>query len=921
MSVLTKIETWNDFCVLSRERSNHLPDVYKKRLEFELFEVNKQGLNTIWIDYYNNQSKFDSNPNNLVLPWVLGLLINPLDPISSRQTEMLCTTRYQDVSNYINKYGNHPVDFIKDSDVPDIDIDCLPEARDSIKEYAIRKYGKDSSLANLQVASVGTWQTYKLKAAIQDAAAATGTVYRTETKRLTSELPEDLDLMKPGGYGKCKGKDSNNGEIKECGFKHKELVCPKCGSDVTESPTIAKLIHDFPELAKFATEYPKVLDYATRMVGRIRNMGMHAGALIIANQPLLGKIPLAKNGKDGQFVTMWSEGSNQQLSKCGYIKWDILGLKTLAYIYDAIKLIVDNRQIKFGIPQEIEGYGGCYELSGLDEINPEENCCGKFYTSDGEEHIIKYDDAATFSLFNNQMTDTIFQFDTPLAKRILSDASVGTGVNNHEILTLLNAMGHPGPMQSIPDALKNRDDVTQSWRERLRKIHPIMEEVLSTTLGVCVYQEQLTALWQRLAGFSATEAQLARKDIAKKRVDKLKKIKEKWIAGASKTLGEKFATEYWDVLETFGRYAFNRSHAIAYCAVIAYRCAWFKAHFFPEWIAAVLSRCDVKKIPRYIAMAKTEGWRPTPITKLGKNPDEKYNDFSVIAFDINKLTPNFSVIGNILTVGILSVKGIGESDKSICDVKGPFVDIDDFIERTKAGKTVIERLVRLKAFAVLKNHDNSFALLQYYYYKYKKMDTKSRNAITEALKEQQGWNRASIAAEISRQKEEYFNMYPKRKKVPPKFDKWEPDVEITIDEFNKLYPNDYKTTEILAFEKEYLGYNLSNPLSVYKTNSRRTILAAIEAYDQKIESAIEVIIIEKHIGVTAQKETPYCRLEVTDGVSTSTVFIWKNSLDIIRPDLLNKGQAVMIPVKYQPVRKSFSMINGKVMIPLIKKDE
>lgn len=200
-----------------------------------------------------------------------------------------------------------------------------------------------------------------------------------------------------------------------------------------------------------------------------------------------------------------------------------------------------------------------YEFSGLDDINPEENRCGKFYGPDGEEHIIKYDDAETYKIFNNQATDTVFQFDTGLAKRILSDASEGSGIKNHEMLTLLNAMGHPGPIQMIPQALLNRDDSTNSWKKKLRDIHPILEEVLAPTLGIIVYQEQLTTLWQRLAGFSSTEAQTARKSIAKKKVDEISKIREKWILGATKTIGEKAATDYFDlVMLPFGRYAFNR---------------------------------------------------------------------------------------------------------------------------------------------------------------------------------------------------------------------------------------------------------------------------------------------------------------------------------------------------------------------------
>jgi intein/homing endonuclease len=112
---------------------------------------------------------------------------------------------------------------------------------------------------------------------------------------------------------------------------------------------------------------------------------------------------------------------------------------------------------------------------------------------------------------------------------------------------------------SIPKALENRDDPSESWRAELRKMHPIFEEVLGTTLGILCYQEQLTALWQRIGGFSASEAQAARKDIAKKRKDKIGKIRELWINGAQKILGKEEATKYFDsVMVSFGSYAFNK---------------------------------------------------------------------------------------------------------------------------------------------------------------------------------------------------------------------------------------------------------------------------------------------------------------------------------------------------------------------------
>lgn len=112
---------------------------------------------------------------------------------------------------------------------------------------------------------------------------------------------------------------------------------------------------------------------------------------------------------------------------------------------------------------------------------------------------------------------------------------------------------------SIPKALENRDNPTESWRLELRKMHPIFEEVLSTTLGILVFQEQLTALWQRIGNFSASEAQAARKDIAKKRVDKVGKIRELWINGAQKIMGKEGAAKYFDeTMVSFGSYAFNK---------------------------------------------------------------------------------------------------------------------------------------------------------------------------------------------------------------------------------------------------------------------------------------------------------------------------------------------------------------------------
>lgn len=537
---------WSIIAQQARSIINSLNDIdnqqYQERLEFEIAEIEKQSTTILWEQYYNENKKFDKNPNNLLLPWLLGMLIGSanIDPIKNRSTPILNNVRYSKVNEYIQQYGNLPSDFSKDQDMPDIDLDCLPEARDPIKKYALEKYGKDINDGYGAVCSVGTWQTYKFKSAIIDVFSTFG-LEKSIAYDLTTNLPDEVDELRENGKSSCKGKiRTERGDEKECGNSHPLTKCPICGSEDTDSPTIGKLLKEHDNLHDFCKKYPDVIKYAVRLIGRIRNMGMHAGALIITDRPLYGNIPLAKSsGEQSYWISMWSEGRNAQLSKYGYIKWDILGLKTLKYIFTACNFIEQNRGISFG-----------ENASGWDDIDPEQNRAGHFFDANGNKHYIQLNDEYAIRLANDLKTDGIFQFDTDLAKKILSN-----GVRNFNDLMLFNAMGHPGPMQSIPEAVDNRDDASGSWQDKLNdKIY----EVLKDTYGVIVYQEQLQSIWQNVAGFTAPDAQEARKAVAKKHTHKLKPIREKWLSGASPILGESQADAWWSKMETFGRYAFNR---------------------------------------------------------------------------------------------------------------------------------------------------------------------------------------------------------------------------------------------------------------------------------------------------------------------------------------------------------------------------
>ena len=547
-----------------------LNGIYEKRLKYELNEIEKQGANGVWTNIIAEKQCFAENPNNLLLPYLFNRVQeDPIKKLQNAGEEIITSTKYQHIVDYIKKHDKIPPGIIRDSDSPDIDIDCLPEARDEIKAYAVRKYSADFDDGYGAVCNVSTWTTYLFRSAIQDIAKVTsdlgeGWCTKSEAVTLTKDLPDDADELKDGGKALCKGRLIIDGEEVDCKTTHDKLVCPKCGGCDTESPTIAKLLADIPELSEFYSRYPKVIDLAVQLVGRIRAMGKHAGALIITDRTLFGNIPLyrrAGSGKeelkpeDTQWLSLWTEGRSTQLSKFGYTKWDILGLKNMQYIYACCKLIKRNHGIDFGD-----------RLEGWESVDPDVDneylrsvsiatCttpgrAGHYVTADGTVVEISLNDEKALAIASSQNTDTIFQFDTNLAKQIL-----GNQVRHFNDLMIINAMGHPGPMQSIPDYIERRDDSEETWRkledERITAL-------LSDTCNTLVFQEQLQALWQNLAGFTSPEAQEARKAVAKKWKEKLRPIEKKWIDGASKTLGKETAIAWWDKMVTFGRYAFNK---------------------------------------------------------------------------------------------------------------------------------------------------------------------------------------------------------------------------------------------------------------------------------------------------------------------------------------------------------------------------
>jgi DNA polymerase-3 subunit alpha len=506
---------WSDLKMLALQKAKeqNLDDVHVKKLKVEIAEFEKQGANGGFAQQYNEKYRYHTNKSGLILPWILGM------------------TSVRPSTEHI---------WIQQTDYPDIDCDYLPSAREKIKEYAREKYGED------KVCSVAIYQTYKFRSAIQDVAKALSPYQKSDQKSgqadqdnirnirfrealdATTTMPDDVDEIQENGMCACI----------RCKKKHDKTKC-KCGcTEVEDGLTIGMAIEKFEELAQYyhKDEYTtSVVDMAVRLIGKMKALSMHAGGLIISNNALYGNVPMAITS--GHKVSTWTEGRNAQLSKFGYVKWDILGLRTLQYIYECCNAIAKNHNIRFNVIP-------------WDGMDPNEKHLGYYYDADNNKHFIKMDDEKTFEMINQLRLETVFQFETDIQRGALAN-----GVNDFKDLQIFNALGHPGPIDMIPDYVRRRNDTEETW---VQEEHPEMAKMLKDTLGIIIFQEALAQAWRQFGGFTAPEAEAARKAVAKKWTHKLKPIKEQWIKGATKTLGATWAEEYWKRMETFGRYAFNK---------------------------------------------------------------------------------------------------------------------------------------------------------------------------------------------------------------------------------------------------------------------------------------------------------------------------------------------------------------------------
>ncbi|MGQ0578907.1 MAG: DNA polymerase III subunit alpha [Betaproteobacteria bacterium] len=488
--------------------------------------------------------------------------------------------------------------------MPDFDVDFCQDGRDRVIEYVRHKYGEES------VSQIVTFGTMAAKAVVRDV----GRVMEWNYSR-TDELAK-LIPFQPG-----------------------KLITLK---DAREMEPRLK------EREEAEEETRELLALAEQLEGLTRNVGMHAGGVLIAPGKLTDFCPL--------YTASGSEAAVSQLDKddveaVGLVKFDFLGLTTLT--------ILD------------------WTLRFMKRLDPD---------SEIRLEQLPLDDPDSFKVFSSANTTAVFQFESRGMRELLKQARP----DRFEDIIALVALFRPGPMELIPDFVKRKQG-----REGVGYLDKRLEPILSPTYGIMVYQEQVMQIAQVIGGYSLGAADLLRRAMGKKKPEEMAQHRDIFKAGAMKNgVSEHRAEQLFDLMEKFAGYGFNKSHAAAY-ALIAYQTAYFKAHHAAAFMAANMSAVmdDTDKVQQFCEDSIANGLEVLPA-------DIHAGEYRFVPVDARRIR-----------YGLGAVKGTGESAIGhIIETRengGPFKDLFDFcrrVDKRVVNRRVIESLVRAGAFDVINDH-------------------------------------------------------------------------------------------------------------------------------------------------------------------------------------------------------------------------
>ena len=523
--------------------------------------------------------------------------------------------------------------------MPDIDVDFDDDGRYKVIQYVQERYGVD------HVSHVITFGTMAAKGAIKDVARISR-LPLDESNRLTKMIPDkNITVMETSEVELKDGETAENGEkvIEKDGKRFRIVKAEK-----EYKPTLKNCLKYVPELKNElengAPLVREVLTYAVQLEGCIRQIGIHACAMIIGRGNLTDYIPITLGVDKATDQKVWvSQYEGSFIEDVGMLKMDFLGLRTLSII----KICLAAVKKRFGIDIDIEK--------------------------------IPIDDPAAYEIYSKGDTKSVFQFESPGMMEWLQKLHP----ERFEDLIAMNALYRPGPMDYIPSFVARK-----RGEEPITYDLPEMGEFLKETYGVTVYQEQVMLISQKIAGFSKGKADKLRKAMGKKKIDILQSLYGEFIEGGKKNgHPEDVLKKIWKDWEKFASYAFNKSHATCY-AWVSYQTGWLKAHYPSEFQAANLSMNKNNMTEIQAIMA-----------------DCKKHHIKVLNPDVNESESNFTVNKNgDIRFGMGGMKGFGGNivDAIIAErtEKGPFADIYDFCERMCGivNRKSMESLVYAGAF-------------------------------------------------------------------------------------------------------------------------------------------------------------------------------------------------------------------------------
>ena len=476
--------------------------------------------------------------------------------------------------------------------MPDFDVDFCMEGRDRVIQHVSELYGENA------VSQIITFGTMAAKAVVRDVARVQGKPYGLADK-LSKLIPFEVGM------------------------------------------TLSKAMEESSELKEFvegSEEVSEIMDMAYKLEGIVRNVGRHAGGVVIAPSALTDFVPLYTETLGGSLVSQYDK---DDVERAGLVKFDFLGLKTLTIIDWTVAEVNSNRA----------------ESDHLDIDK------------------IPLNDPATFELLRKADTTAVFQLESrgmkDLIRRLLPDSI-------DDIIALV-ALFRPGPLQSgaVDDYINRKHK-----REEVVFPHPTLEECLDGTYGVVLYQEQVMQIAQVLAGFTLGQADLLRRAMGKKKPEEMARVRKEFLEGTGERgVDSKLSNEIFDLMEKFAGYAFNKSHSATY-AVVSFQTAWLKTHHPEAFMAANLS-ADMQNIDRVVVLVDE-------VRSMG---------LTLLPPSINLSQYRFTVQNESVVYGLGAVRGVGEGPvEAIVEARkdGAFKDLRDFCRRVdsrKINKRVHEALI------------------------------------------------------------------------------------------------------------------------------------------------------------------------------------------------------------------------------------